>query len=113
MKLRITPAIQSEVEDAMTDARANEQRGHPDPSDSVYLKIHAAMESYPGTKPVVIEATDQEVSELRSRATYEVGANGVCDENIAESSDMADRAYWLGRKRAYTALLNQINKGGL
>lgn len=111
-KLRITSALQREMEDAITDARTNLIRNTPDPSDKVYLKIHAAIEAVTGDRPVVIEVSPEDVAELKSRAEYEVGANGVCDENIRCSSEFADRAYWLGRKRAYSALLRQIKQGG-
>lgn len=108
MMLRITPAIQSEVEGAIEDAVG---RKGSDPSDGVYLKIHAAMKASKGVKTVSIEPDDNEVRELKSRAEYEVGPNGVCAENIADCYEFADRAYWLGRQRAYKALLKQINAG--
>lgn len=108
MKLRITPAIQSEVEGPIEDALAHQARNIVDPSDAVYLKIKAAANAVKGIRTVTIEADAADVRELVSRAENEVGVGGVCNENIADIHDFADRAYWLGRKRAYCALLRQL-----
>lgn len=108
MKLRITPAIQYECENAIVDA-TQPNRGDADPSDGVYLKIHASMEAKKGVKAVVIDADGVDIRELKSRAEYEVGPNVVCAENIADCYEFSERAYWLGRQRAYKALLKQIN----
>lgn len=109
MKMRITPALQSEFEMAIEDAIRTKGCY---PSDGVYLKIHAAMNASKGVKAVYIEADEIDVRELKNRAVYEVELDGVCDENIALSNNFTDRAYWLGRKRAYMALLKQIKAGG-
>lgn len=108
MKIRITPAIQREFEDPIADALAGLKCGARDPSDGVYIKVYAAMQTLKRPGPVSIDADEAEAGELKSRAEYEVGPNGVCAENISYSSDFRDRLYWLCRKRAYTALLRQI-----
>lgn len=107
-KIRITPAIQQAFEDPIMDALARPADGPKDPSDGLYLKVHAAMQARNGDGPVVIEADADDLKELRSRADYEVGSMGVCQENIASSTAVEDRMYWLGRQRAYRALLKQV-----
>lgn len=74
----------------------------------MYLKIKAAIDAVKGIRPVTIDADATDIRELISRADNEVGVGGICNENIADCHDFADRAYWLGRKRAYGALLKQM-----
>lgn len=107
-QIRITPAIQQAFEDPITDSLARSADGPQDPSDAVYLKVHAAMQARKGVGPVVIAADVEDLRELKSRSEYEVGSQGVCQENIADSTSFVDRAYWLGRQRAYRALLKQL-----
>jgi hypothetical protein len=47
--------------------------------------------------------TADELAELRSRTANELGPGGVCAENLGWSSDFTDRAYWMGRQRAFAA----------
>lgn len=113
MQLKITATILDEVTSAIEDARANQERGTPDPSDPVYLKIHAAAAAARSHKRgFFIDADEDDVYELKDRAEYNVGPLGVCSENLACSHEACDRVYWLNRIRAYKGLLRQITEGG-
>lgn len=108
MAIRITPALYDAFSEAITDAEQNVKRNAPQASDSVYLKIAQAWPK--ATKRgILIDPSLEEVAELRSRTDYELGASGVCAENIGWSSDFTDRAYWMGRKRAFEALRRQLD----
>lgn len=103
MKLHITPAVLSEMEGAITDARANAlgiNGDYRDPSDPTYLKIADAITSRGAT----IEADENDLRELNSRAKYVV--EDVVPDNLSWGTD---RGYWLGQLRAYRALLKQMN----
>jgi hypothetical protein len=110
MKLKLTSAILAEMEGAMSDSLRLQGTLNEDPSNETYRKIHAAMKSAEeaGRKTVYFEADDKDVKELLDRIDFEIGPNGTCTINIGEYSDFSERAYWLGRKRAYAALLKQI-----
>lgn len=107
--VRITPAIQNEVEGPIEDALRREKAGEIDPTDVVYLKIHEAMQRARRIRPVLIQASLADLRELASRAENEIGPTGICSENIADCYDFADRAYWLGRARAYRALFKHVS----
>lgn len=106
MLVRITPSMQEYLSDAIADSVAREA---PQPTDGVYLKVHEAVKAAkrPGLT-VTIVASAADLRELTSRANYECGPGGVCDENIGWSSTPTDKAYWMARKRAYKALLAQV-----
>lgn len=105
--LRVTPAVLDEIEPAIADALAN--KNNNDPSDETYRKIHQARQQANSLRRgVMVSLNERDVAELKSRADYNVGPAGVCQENLGWSSDPADRGYWLGRMRAYKALLAQI-----
>lgn len=107
MLLRVTPAMQEYLRDAISDALG---RAVSQPSDAVYLKVHEAMQGAKrGGQTVTIVASLADLRELADRANYEVGPGGVCDENLGWSSAPADKTYWMARKRAYKALLAQID----
>lgn len=107
MKLRLTPAVVAEMEETIRDAVAGKNN---DPTNATYLKIHQVLQQSKSDKRgVVVEMGAQGVAELKSRAEFNVGINGVCQENLGWSTDPADKGYWLGRMRAYKALLAQIN----
>lgn len=110
MKLHIGTTIQDEVEPAIEDSLANAERGSPQQTDSVYLKIHAAIDARKGVGTVVIDATPDEVAELVDRAKYQLEC--VIPDNLP-CSDPYDWAYWLGRRRAYKAFLEQVKRRGL
>lgn len=106
MLLRITPAMQEYLSDAIEDSV---KRQAAQASDGVYLKIHDARRAAKKAgQTVTIVASSADLRELSSRCENEVGSNGVCDENIGYSSAFADRAYWMSRKRAYKALQAQL-----
>lgn len=107
VKLRLTPAVLGEMEGAIFDALAGK---NPCDTDATYLKIHEALQKEGRTpkKGLVIEFDARDVAELHSRADYNVGREGVCQENLGWSTALEDRGYWLGRMRAYKALLAQI-----
>lgn len=106
MLVRITPAMQEYLRDAIEDSV---KRQAPGPSDAVYLKIDEAQKAAKRHgQTLTIVATAADLRELADRATYEVGPGGVCDENIGWSSEPADKTYWTARKRAYKALLAQV-----
>lgn len=106
MLVRITPAMQEYLSDAIADSL---RRPEPQPGDAVYLKVHEAKQAAkrPG-QTVTIVASTADLRELASRASYEAGPGGVCDENIGWSSAAVDKTYWMARKRAYKALLAQV-----
>lgn len=106
MLVRITPAMQEYLSDAISDALG---RAVPQPSDAVYLKVQEARKGAkrPG-QTVTIVASVADLRELADRANYEAGPGGVCDENIGWSSEPADKTYWMARKRAYKSLLIQV-----
>lgn len=108
MKIKITKAIQEELRETISDAFGHKQNGMLDPSDPIYIKIGNAQ-GFGSGKTITVDADETDAAELKSRAMYEAGPDGVCNENISWSSDFYDRAYWLGRKRAYTALLKQLS----
>ena len=105
MKLRISETIQDEVTPAIEDSLA--RLDNPQKTDSVYVKINAAIEARKGVGTVVIDATPDEVAELVDRAKYQLEC--VIPDNLP-CSDPYDRAYWVGRKRAYKALLEQVKR---
>lgn len=97
MKLRISTTLFEEMEPAIEDAVKNQSTGAPDPSDPVYLKIHGATWRKSG---IVIDATPEEIKELRSRAEYKIE---VAQENMGE-----DPPFWRGQLAAWRALVKQI-----
>jgi len=109
--IRLSPTVLAEMEGALKDAWCQQ---FDDPTNATYRKIFSAVREQKDwdQKGVVIEADEADIKELKSRAEWNVGANGVCQENIGWSSDPQDRAYWRGRMRAYRALLSQIDKIG-
>lgn len=109
MKLRISPTILDEVSSAIEDALAHQERGTADPTDPTYLKIDAAANAAKSHKNgFFIDADADDLLELKDRAEYNVGPGGCCYENLEDSHDRYDRAYWLGRIRAYRSLIKQI-----
>ena len=86
MKLRISTTVFDEMEPAIEDAVKNLSNGTPDPSDSVYLKLHAAPWKKSG---LVIHADPQEVEELLSRAEYKIE---VSIENMSD-----EPGFWRGQ----------------
>ena len=102
MKLRISTTVFDEVEPAIEDAVKHLTIGSPDPSDPVYLKLHAAPWKKSG---IVIDADPQDVKELLSRASYKIE---VAKENMSD-----EPAFWRGQLAAWRALIKQINNGGL
>lgn len=102
MKLRISTTVLDEVEPAIEDAVKNVARGTPDPSDPVYLKLHAAPWKKSG---ILIDADPQEVKELLSRASYKIE---VAQDNMSD-----EPAFWRGQLAAWRALIKQINNGSL
>lgn len=104
-KIRITPTVQDEVEPAIEDSLARQAKGESQVADSLYIKIHAACEALKKSGPVTVELDDDELHELKDRAEYQLEC--VVPDNLP-CSDPCERAYWLGRKRAYTALLKQF-----
>lgn len=108
MPIRITPALHDAFAESLADARQNALRNNPDAADPVYLKIATAWPA--ATKRgILIEVTADELAELRSRTANELGPGGVCAENLGWSSDFTDRAYWMGRQRAFAALQRQLD----
>lgn len=108
--IRLTPSILLEMEEAIEDAV---KAKCADKSNALYQKIRAALESGKGTKRgLVLDVDDQCLDELRDRTLWNVGPDGVCKENLGWSTDAVDKGYWLGRMRAYNALLVQLNKLG-
>lgn len=107
MNIRLTPAILAEIEETMLDAIKGTNN---DPSNSTYCKIYAALQQQLKTakRGIVIQANIRDLDELRSRAEFNVGDNGVCKENLTWSTDPVDKGYWLGRMKAYKSLLAQI-----
>lgn len=106
MQLRLTPAVLAEMSETIKDAMAG--KGN-DPTDATYRKIHlAALAAAPKARGILVEVDEQDLLELRGRAEFNVGPNGVCMENLGWSTDPADKGYWLGRMRAYKGLLSQI-----
>jgi len=98
MKIRISTTLYEEMEPAIEDAVKNRACGTPDPSDPVYLKLHEAVWKKSG---IVLDLTDAEVCELRSRAEYKIE---VAQENMRD-----EPPFWRGQLRAWRALLGQIN----
>lgn len=108
MQVRLTPAVLAEMAETIQDAVSGK---NVDPTDETYRKIHQAAQAAKSNKHgLVIELDAKDVAELKSRAEFNVGPNGVCLENLGWSTDPADKGYWLGRMRAYKGLLAQINK---
>lgn len=111
MKVRITACILDEVRDAISDVlnKVNEDGVlvTEDPSDYVYFKIANALDK---KGPCVIDADDRDVKELISRADYNI--TSVIPENLEYfgNSYPEDRYYWIGRLRAYKALMKQLTQ---
>ena len=99
MKLRISTTLYDEMEPAIEDALKNRNIATPDPTDPVYLKISDAPWKKSG---IVIDATDEEVAELLSRAEYKIE---VALENMDEQP-----AFWRGQLAAWRALVKQIQR---
>lgn len=107
MKLRITPAVLAEMAETIQDAVAGTTA---DPTHATYRKIHnAALASNATSRGLLLDFDADDIAELRSRAQFNVGPDGVCMENLKWSTDPADKGYWLGRMRAYKGLLAQID----
>lgn len=107
MQLRLTPAVLAEMAETIQDAVAGKGA---DPTHATYRKIQQAAQSAKANKRgLVVELDNKDVAELKSRAEFNVGPDGVCLENLGWSTDPADKGYWLGRMRAYKGLLAQIN----
>jgi len=106
--LRFSPVILDEMQDAIHDAVEKTD----DPTNITYLKIHHALQKKSNDRRYGITVTlnAQDVAELKSRAEYNVGRNGVCQENLDCSYSPEDRRYWNGRMRSYKAFLTQLNK---
>lgn len=102
MQIRITNALLRELEQTLEYTKRRQGTGKPDPSDPVYLKILAAPKGKTGC---VIDADAADVAELLSRAEYDIE---TCDDNITDTTIFAEKAYWMGRKRSYKALIRQI-----
>lgn len=107
MQIRLTPTVLAEMAETMQDALVG--KGN-DPTNETYRKIHQATQQTNAPKRgIVVDLSEKDIAELKSRAEFNVGPNGVCMENLGWSSDPADKGYWLGRMRAYKSLLVQIN----
>lgn len=109
MKVRLTPCILDEVRDAVCDVMSKVTDDGilvtSDPSDHVYFKIANAQTKKGAT---VIDADERDVEELMARALYNI--ESVIPENLEYyGSYPEDRGYWLGRLRAYKALVKQIH----
>lgn len=108
VEVRLTPAVLAEMVETMRDAVAGKTN---DPTNATYIKVHQALQQSKANKRggIVISLDQHDLAELKGRAEFNVGSNGVCQENLGWSTDPSDKGYWLGRMRAYTALLAQIN----
>lgn len=108
MKLKISEYLQDEMDGPVAEALGRRDET-TDPSDAVYIKIGDAANKRAKPGPVTIEADERDVAELTSRIENEIASWGICSENLGNCYELSERAYWMGRKRAYTALKKQID----
>lgn len=108
MRLRISEYLQDEMEGPVAEALGRRDQT-TEASDAVYIKIGDAATKRAKPGAVTIEADERDVAELTSRIENEIASWGICSENLANCYDAVERCYWLGRKRAYTALKKQID----
>lgn len=97
MRLRISTSLFDEMEPAIGDAVKIKAGNTPDPSDPVYLKLHAATWGKTG---IVVDAAPDEARELIARAECKIE---VAQENMSD-----DPPFWRGRLAAWRALSIQI-----
>ena len=104
--VNITPTVFEECVAGIEDAVRNEQRGTPDPTDPLYLKLHAADLANKWTrKGLRVDLNADELRELVDRFDYYL----MCwRDNITGSSEAWDYARLI---RSGTAIIKQAKAG--
>lgn len=99
MQVSLSPSVMDVLDSLIDDAKAGL-------APTVYLKIDTAR-SYKG-KNLIVEIDEVDAAELISKCEYEVGSNGGCRESMRMAWDPSERALWMGRERAFQALLKRL-----